>query len=223
MKTRHLLFIVFSGIILVSTLPQNSYACSCVADEPIEDRVDQTDIIFSGKLIERIEDIKKKTFIFEIDKLWKTNSDKILLEQKNITIFTAIDEGVCGTDFTVGLDYLVYANMQGKTAHTSLCSGNDLLSLKNTDLEFLSTYNEEPEQNIEQISKEKQNCREVDTLVNGICIPSDQLKVNEYNFRENLQTGETISNPEVIVIIESLGAILIVFFIVLYAIKKRRK
>ena len=56
-------------IILTSTLPQNSYACSCVADEPIENRVDETDIIFSGKLIERIEDIKKKTFIFEIDKL----------------------------------------------------------------------------------------------------------------------------------------------------------
>ena len=77
---------------------------------------------------------------------WKNNSDKILLEQKNITIFTAIDEGVCGTDFTVGLDYLVYADMREKFAYASLCSGNDLLFLKNTDLEFLSTYNEEPEE-----------------------------------------------------------------------------
>ena len=33
--------------------------------------------------------------------------------------------------------------------------------------------------------------------------------------------GETLSNPEIAIIIESLGAILIVFFIILYAIKKR--
>ena len=39
-------------------------------------------------------------------------------------------------------------------------------------------------------------------------------------FRD-LQKGETISNPEVTIIIQSLGAILIVLFIILYAIKKR--
>ncbi len=33
--------------------------------------------------------------------------------------------------------------------------------------------------------------------------------------------GETISNPEIAIIIESLGAILIVSFIIFYAIKKR--
>jgi len=33
--------------------------------------------------------------------------------------------------------------------------------------------------------------------------------------------GETLSNPEIAIIIQSLGAILIVFFIILYAIKKR--
>ena len=42
-----------------------------------------------------------------------------------------------------------------------------------------------------------------------------------YATPESLQTGETISNPSVMIIIESLGVILIVFFIILYAIKKR--
>jgi len=42
-----------------------------------------------------------------------------------------------------------------------------------------------------------------------------------YASPESLQTGETISNPSVMIIIESLGAILIVFFIILYTIKKR--
>jgi hypothetical protein len=38
-----------------------------------------------------------------------------------------------------------------------------------------------------------------------------------------LQTGETMSNPEVAIILESLGAILIVLFIIIYVIKKRMK
>ena len=39
-------------------------------------------------------------------------------------------------------------------------------------------------------------------------------------FRD-LQKGETIPNPEIAIIIQSLGAILIVLFIIVYAIKKR--
>lgn len=42
------------------------------------------------------------------------------------------------------------------------------------------------------------------------------------DFRD-LQKVETIPNPEVAIIIQSLGAILIVLFIIIYAIKKRRK
>ena len=61
-------------------------------------------------------------------------------------------------------------------------------------------------------------------IVDGICVPSDNFRIDDPDFsRQNLQTGETISHPEVIMIIESLGAILIVSFIVIYTIKKRRK
>ena len=146
MKTKLLIIIAIVMLLIIPIVP-NSYACSCGGYGSIEEKVKQTDIIFSGKVLERIEDVKKKTFIFEIDKLWKNNSDIILLEQKNITIFTALDESACGTDFIVGLDYLVYVYTQGKTAHTSLCSGSDLLFLKNTELQYLASnigdkYNE---------------------------------------------------------------------------------
>ena len=46
--------------------------------------------------------------------------------------------------------------------------------------------------------------------------------VEPSDFRE-LQTGETMSNPEIAIIIESLGAGLIILFIVIFAIKKRKK
>ena len=71
----------------------------------------------------------------------------------------------------------------------------------------------------EQSEQPKALCEDENTvIVDGVCVPNPKPS----DFRD-LQTGETISNPEVIVIIQSLGAILIVLFIVIYAIKKRRK
>ena len=50
------------------------------------------------------------------------------------------------------------------------------------------------------------------------------IRVDDPDFeRQSLQTGETLHNPLVVIIIESLGAGLIILFIVIYAIKKRRK
>ncbi|MGY5149764.1 MAG: hypothetical protein ACW9W3_06850 [Candidatus Nitrosopumilus sp. bin_68KS] len=66
---------------------------------------------------------------------------------------------------------------------------------------------------------DEQVCGVGNVLINGICQPSEP---KPSDFRD-LQRGETISNPEVAIIIQSLGAILIVFFIILYAIKKRLK
>ncbi len=52
-------------------------------------------------------------------------------------------------------------------------------------------------------------------LTNGICMNPD-------NYRKDMQTGEAIFNPQVLLIIERLGAGLIVSFIIVIAIKKRR-
>jgi len=40
---------------------------------------------------------------------------------------------------------------------------------------------------------------------------------------QDFRTGETLSNPWVAIVIEGLGAVLIVLFIVIYAIKKKAK
>ena len=50
----------------------------------------------------------------------------------------------------------------------------------------------------------------------------EKQKPKPSDFRD-LQTGETISNPEIMIIIQSLGAILIVLFIIIYAVKKRMR
>lgn len=135
MKTRLLIMIFVFGLLGLTLFSfSNAYACTCVANMPIEQKVIANEIIFSGKLVEKNENPNNKEFIFEIDKLWKNHSDKILLEQKNITVFTSLQGSSCGTDFTVGLNYLVYSNMKGKLAHTSSCSGSGLLFLKILDI-----------------------------------------------------------------------------------------
>ena len=40
---------------------------------------------------------------------------------------------------------------------------------------------------------------------------------------QDFRTGETLSNPWVAIVIESIGAVLIVLFIVIYAIKRKAK
>ena len=127
-------FLLLVGLFLLVVILPNVYACQCIANMPVEQKVIGSDIIFSGKLIEKYENSNYKGFIFEIDKLWKNHSDKILLEQKNISVFTPTQESACGTDFTVGLTYLVYSEMKGERTVTSLCSGSGLLFLKSSDV-----------------------------------------------------------------------------------------
>jgi len=53
---------------------------------------------------------------------------------------------------------------------------------------------------------------------------SPNIRVEDPNFtHQDFQTGETLSNPLVAILIQSLGAVLIVVFIVIYAIKKKSK
>ena len=57
-------------------------------------------------------------------------------------------------------------------------------------------------------------------------VENPNIRVEDPSFsRESLQTGETITPAGSItaIIIEALGAILIILFIVIYAIKKRAK
>lgn len=165
------------GLFLLVVILPKVYACSCVSDTPIEDRVAEKDIIFSGKVLEKVEKGDKKIFVFEIEKLWKNNSDRKLLENNNMTVYTPSNEGLCGTDFTNNLSYLVYANMYKGDISTSMCSGNDRLFLKNADLEYLASYDEDGSYTLEE-----GQCFEGQKIVDGKCYPpmmqSHQTKDN---------------------------------------------
>ena len=67
---------------------------------------------------------------------------------------------------------------------------------------------------------DEQICEKGFSLIDGICMPKSIWDSSDFR---GLQTGETTSNPEVAIILQSLGAILIVLCIVIYAVKKRMK
>ena len=68
-------------------------------------------------------------------------------------------------------------------------------------------------QNVSDELTDEQICGEGNILVNGICTPKSIWDASDFR---GLQTGETILNSEVAIIIQSLGAILIVSFIVCF-------
>jgi hypothetical protein len=160
-------FLLLVGLFLLVVILPQAYACSCEANPSIEDRVAESDIIFSGKLLEKVEKGDKKIFVFEIEKLWKNNSDRKLLENNSMTVYTASDEGLCGTDFANEISYLVYANMYKGNISTSMCSGNDRLFLKNVDLEYLAS-NDYPDGSY---TLEEGQCFEGQKIVDGKCYP----------------------------------------------------
>ena len=68
-------------------------------------------------------------------------------------------------------------------------------------------------------------CEEEYVLQDGLCIRNTGfVRIDDPSFsRQSLQTGEAISESGMFtsIIIGSLGPILIVFFIIIYAVKKR--
>ena len=57
-------------------------------------------------------------------------------------------------------------------------------------------------------------------IIIGFIGPSFAQESIDPSLYRDAQKGETLSNPEIAIFIESLGAILIVLFIILFAIKK---
>ena len=76
-----------------------------------------------------------------------------------------------------------------------------------------SNLKPEPEQDVPP-------CEDGYSVIDGKCMPKSTWDSSDFR---GLQTGESIPNPEVAIILQSLGAILIVSFIVIYAIKKKIK
>lgn len=131
------LFLVTSLLVLN---PDSASACSCLRSTP-EEHFARANAVFSGKVIE--VDGKQNTQIplpdsflnrqikFEVSRVWKGNVEK------QEVVLTSDSSASCGYSFEKGKEYLVYASEQDGKLQTGLCSGTNLLSQAQENLETL--------------------------------------------------------------------------------------
>ena len=133
--------LAFLMMVLLSTLfvyaPNNGHACSCAEPYPVQQELENSSEVFSGKVIE-IVDQNKNVFsqssadlvavLFEVEQSWKG------LNQKQVVVYTERSSASCGFEFALNEEYLVYAREDSGTLKAGLCSRTTLLSSADTDL-----------------------------------------------------------------------------------------
>jgi len=137
-------FLLFITIIIASVsfmAPSKAAACSCAELASVEDSLERSEAVFSGKVLE-IKELKntsgymRKSVKFEVNKVWKGRSESL------IVIYTGIGGGDCGYAFVEGKEYLVYANSTTmydnvKELTTISCDRTALISQAQEDLSIL--------------------------------------------------------------------------------------
>lgn len=128
-------------LILLWWKPLDASACSCVMPPPPEDALNEANAVFSGEVVEIIENKKLfggsygKTVHFKVDKAWKGAVESEMI------ITTGNDGGDCGFAFEKGRNYLVYASMSNMyvegTLSTTICHRTTELSSATEDLNAL--------------------------------------------------------------------------------------
>ncbi|HFJ9315699.1 MULTISPECIES: cobalamin biosynthesis protein CbiN [Bacillus] len=133
-------------------LPEKSYACECVKASP-EERLQNNDVVFEGKVLEVQEKDGKMKTLFEVKKIWKGTSSS------QVIVYTSFSS--CTFPFSEGGEYLVFSSYRGEeNLETSMCSGTKRLDEAGADKVALS-----------QIAKESVPTKKVDLkggMLNGL-------------------------------------------------------
>ena len=143
--------IICSFILIV--LAEKSYACECMKASP-EERLQKTNVVFEGKVLEVQEKDGEMKTLFEVKKIWKgTTSSQIIVYTKG---------GDCMFRFVEGGGYLVFSTQRGseKQLQTNSCSRTKRLDEAGADKAALS-----------QIAKESVPMKKVDLkgeMVSGL-------------------------------------------------------
>ncbi|MBD8033327.1 hypothetical protein [Solibacillus merdavium] len=132
--------ILLTFIFIIGSFPSITSACSCAELSSVEEELERSDAVFSGKVL----DIKKKkslkgysykSVLFEVTNTWKG------VEQTQILITKGVGDADCGFNFIEENEYLVYANestMYGaKSLVSIICSRTNKLSSSQNDLVVL--------------------------------------------------------------------------------------
>jgi len=132
--------LMFFLILLLNISPTSSYGCSCVQPGAPLGELDNSSVVFSGKVIE-IVDVNKSmvsqssadpmAVLFKVEDVWKG------INQSQVLVYTERDSASCGFEFAVNEEYIVYAQEKNGELRVSLCSRTAILSEATMDLNDL--------------------------------------------------------------------------------------
>ncbi len=98
-------FFLISGVMFVIS-PSVGYACKCVGGITVQEQIERSGAILSGRVKEIRESSNRygKEVLFEVTNTWKG------IDKLQVIISTGNGDGDCGYGFAVGVEYLVYAS-----------------------------------------------------------------------------------------------------------------
>jgi len=128
---------VFKKIIIVISIFGFMFPCDCAPPPSPEDAYSSADVVFSGQVTNIIEDWNNllKEVSIDVYDVWKGTI------QNQVIILTGIDDGICGYNFEVNEEYLIYGNYSGDFIWTNICTRTNLLENAEEDLDYLNSLN----------------------------------------------------------------------------------
>ncbi|MBS4195686.1 hypothetical protein [Lederbergia citri] len=141
MKILHwFISLVVMTCLFLAISPSKGFACSCLPVGTVQEGVDGSTAVFSGKVIEVVDSNKNKKVQssadlievkFEVDQSWKGSN------QSELIVYTERDSASCGFEFSLNKEYLVYANEVDGKLRVSLCSRTAPLAAATEDINEL--------------------------------------------------------------------------------------
>jgi len=116
--------------VFVLFISLSSFACKCIPNDGLANRMKRHDAVFEGKIIHI--DTMENTILctFQVTKTWKGTKRK----QQKISI--PIDAASCGFQVEKGSHYLIFS----KDHYTNACAYNSIVTKENLDLKALKKF-----------------------------------------------------------------------------------
>ena len=130
---------IIKQIIIAISIFGFLYPCDCAPLPSPEDAYNMADVVFSGQVTTIVDDWNNllKEVSIDVYDVWKGTIQNDI----QVIIFTGIDDGICGYDFEVNEEYLIYGNYSGDFVWTNICTRTNLLENSEEDLDYLNGLN----------------------------------------------------------------------------------
>ncbi|MCJ8007425.1 hypothetical protein ACFFF5_14495 [Lederbergia wuyishanensis] len=181
MKVLHwLISIVTITFIFFAFSPTKGFACSCVPLGTVQEGVEGSSAVFSGKVVEIVDPNQNKKIQssadlvevkIAVDQSWKGSN------QSELIVYTERDSASCGFNFSLNEEYIVYANEVDGQLRVNLCSRTAELAAATEDLKELGE-GEKPAKESSPDGKEVKKSETVEKLGNQVN-PDKQDNVNQ--------------------------------------------